>query len=398
MKRILALFIAVSVLVAFGGCTRDYEEIARSEYALDRGDYVSGYDYEYGLSELGDKIQNIYQDDENITELGRDVVDPLVDFDDANIIQGTKYSMPTRMFYYMAVENKSYEKGTSPFVISTEEETAVFWNSLSPESTETIAEQIMRNTKQIALHTMASMYAYEDYGLEMTDAYMESYQSIFNLFGNVDALNEYYAAFGLTDELLKEYLMYFTQYASVKERLVGENSEFYPTEEQAYDFFESECLYLQQIVFSYVEEDENGCIIYKSEEEKQKAKAEGEELYAKILDDPRQFTRNMYKTQHLTWDENPMGYIYVPGDVLPEISDAYFTLMPDEILAIDTPLGYYIIKPLEKNKDVYSGADDMIIRAYCDRVLEGELSKYYENFTFDEAQFTRYEFSKILTQ
>lgn len=397
MKRCLAVCVAVLTALAAGGCTRDYEEIARADYQLDRGYYVSDYDYIYGLSQLKDAIDGIYDDDDAITELGRDVVAPLVEFDDALAIEGAPYSFPTRMFYYVATDYKSYEKGTSPFASSPEEATAVFWNSLSPDSDKTIAEGVMQKAREYVIHCMAAMYAYEDYGLELTDDYLSSYENVFSFFGNTAALNEYFAAYGLNDELLKEYYKYSYQYSLLHEYLVGTGGLLYPDDDEAYAFFESDCLYLQQIVFSYVVEDENGCIVYKTDEEIAASRAEGQELYAKIVNDPEQFIRNMYRTEHLTWKDNPTGYVYVPGDVLEVISDAYFAMMPDEIIAVDTPIGYYIIRALEKNKQIYESSEDMIIRAYCDEAFESEMSKYYSRFTVNEAEFSRYEFSKILT-
>ncbi|MBR6594520.1 MAG: hypothetical protein IKK83_05005 [Clostridia bacterium] len=397
MKQTIAFALALLCVLSLVSCTSDFEDIARSEYELDRGTAVSDYDYSKGLGALFDRIKGVYEDNDDLTEYGRDIVEPLVEFDGALMFEGDEYDFPTRLFYYMMVEAKSGDVNNTDYVDATEAEAAVYWNSLLQDKLKTHKDYALEYGLEICRHALASMYAMDDLGFTETENYISSYNNIFSFFGNEQALNEYYAAYGLDSELLLQFSRYFTAYNELREYLIGTGGKYYPDEEELYSFYEEECIYMQQIVFSYVDYYPDGRIVYKSDEEIAAKRAEGKALYEQIVNKPVLFTRNMYRTEHPDWKENSAGYLYTPGEILPELETAYRQLIPGDITAVDTPLGYYIIQAVDKHEDIYTSNKDRISSALCNRIYEGLISPYYDCFVYNEAEYNRYKFEEILT-
>ncbi len=399
MKKFLTFVLAMAFLLSFASCTADLEDIAREDFSLDEGNAVSDYNCNIGLSQLGDNIANIYQDDENLMEWGRDVVDAIVEFDDAVLFSDNTLSFPTRMFYYALVETKNTELGYFLYNNPSAEEERIYWNSLLPDLTVTRKENVLDSALSFAKYSMATQYAIKDYeGYTSGTTDVSTYESLLQGFGNnVAALEEYYYAYGLNSQTLKDFLKFQMDYLDFKEYLVGYGGVFWPSDEELEAYFNDKCVYMQQIVFSYVYQDSYGCTLYKPEEEIAKVRAEGQKVYGKIVNDPKQFERNLYRSDMTNWTDNAAGYFYTDSEILPELSAAYDTLMPGEITAVETPLGYYIIRAVDKTQALYDSNEDRISTELCNEIYHGVMEKYFDNFTFDEAQFKRYDFEDILT-
>ena len=151
-----------------------------------------------------------------------------------------------------------------------------------------------------------------------------------------------------------------------------------------------------QIVFSYVYTNPDRYVLYKDEETIESLRKQGKELYAKIVDNPAMFERNQHLTQEADWEQNVQGYFYTPTEIQEELYDAYKKLMPGEITAIDTPIGYYIIKAVDKTDTSYHMNEDRVITSYCEKIYSDLISPYYDKFTLDTVQYERYSFDEIL--
>jgi len=397
MKRILVLTLLISLVLAFSSCTADYPEIAKKDYQLDRGDGISGYDCAYGLSELGEKLSALYEEDDNVINFGRDVVEAKVDFDDAMLLVGDKQSLPLRIFYYVMANEKTSILVNALNVDATGDAANVYWNTKYPDQNYTIVDKAYENGLAYCMDYLATFYAMEDYGFEETEDYLDTYENILSSFGNVAALEEYYAPYGIDEEYLKLLLRFQLAHIQFKGHLVDVEGVAYPTDEEAYEYFQTKCVYMQQIVFPYVEVDELNRWVLKSEEEKLAAKERGQAIYAEIEGDNEMFIRNMDQSELRNWRDYIQGYFYAPYEIQQELLDAYYGLEVGEITAVDTPIGYYIIRACEKNQSVYKLVEDRILQALCDEIYKEILKPYYKNFTLDEAQYKRYSFEDIIT-
>ncbi|MBQ7048082.1 MAG: hypothetical protein IJN86_03955 [Clostridia bacterium] len=394
MKRILISLLALTLCVALVSCTSDLQEIKRTDYTLDKGGQVDGYDCAYGMEELMNILSGIYDYDGDIVEMGKDVVDPIVDFDDALLFKGEQYSLPVRIYYYlMAGLKTSGYIGTDYNTLLGDEE---FWDSLYPDLAINFKDHSMKYGMQVCKDMVASMHAYKDFGYTPTNNDAVSFESVLSVFGSVDALNEFYAAYGMNDTLLKEYFKLNNIYMGLKDYLVGLSGEYYPNEEECKEYYYDECVYMHQIVFSYVYTNPDRYVLYKDEETIESLRKQGKELYAKIVDNPAMFERNQHLTQEADWEQNVQGYFYTPTEIQEELYDAYKKLMPGEITAIDTPIGYYIIKAVDKTDTSYHMNEDRVITSYCEKIYSDLISPYYDKFTLDTVQYERYSFDEIL--
>ena len=138
MKRFLGFLLVVSTLMSVSACTADYTEIAREGYELDQGYGVSEYDCAHGLSELADKLGGLYNDDDDVIDLGRDVIEAKVEFDDANLLVGDEYSLPLRIFYYIMADIKTSILADALNVDASGDAVNIYWNSNYPDQNFTI--------------------------------------------------------------------------------------------------------------------------------------------------------------------------------------------------------------------------------------------------------------------
>lgn len=398
MKKTLLLILVVVFAFSSISCgTSAGDEIADFTYTLDKGDDIQNYSYNKGLSALKDLIQGIYDAPGDITEMGRPITKPIVEFDNEVCMSAGNVKLLTRMYYYLMCEFKYTEISQSYDFAIKAEDTPAYWNSLEVDSYKTIRQVVEDKVAEIAKIIVACELAYKDYGLVKSDLWKASYDNaVNNVFGNVEAINEYYAAYGLNNELLIENYKNITLYNELYEHLVGIDGMFYPTDAQSEKFFEDECLYIEQIVFPYVEINDFGYNVYKSDEKIKEAKSKGEALYELIKKDPKQFDRNMFQTEHPEWSENRDGYVYTPDSVIPEILNACKSVGVGEIIAIDTPIGYYIIRNLEKTDVAFEKDASKIVQSYCDIYFKKELSKYYDKITVNKTQVNKYKFEDVL--
>ncbi len=390
-KKLLSFSLALVFSLSLVSCSPDGEEIATGGFDIDRNTVL-----DEGLKDFKDRLDGIYDEPDDLIEYGGQNTVPIVEFDDAVYASAEGIKYYTRYLYYSLVELKSSDISNAMLYGINAKDDPAFWNSFAVDTNKTRRELILEKAKKDAFYATVSNLVMEDYGFEKSDNHLLSYQNILSMFGNEQAINDHYNAYGLGDNYLLPYLEQYTAYSEFREYMVGVDGKYYPTDEQAKEFFKNECLYFEQIVFNYIYTDDNGFTYPKSDADIVDAKKRGEGVYAQIQADKRMFDRNMHLTEHGEWSENVYGYTYIPNEILPELEEAYFKLKPGEITAVDTPLGYYIIRALEKTDSAYEASNSRIIDAYCDIKFKSELDKYADKLNIDKEQFTRYSFEDVL--
>lgn len=391
IKRVLSTLLALLICLQLCACAKEGQEIARSDYEINKNNVLAD-----GFSSLKDRVNNVYEDPEDIVELGGNVAKPLVEFDDAVCLSIDGVDFYTRYLYYIMVEVKSSDISNALlYGINAKNEDA-FWNSYGVDTYKTRRQVVEERALKACYNAAISNAIMGQYGFTESDSYILSYENIFSFYGNEQALDEYYGAYGLNNGYLKPYLRQYAAYSEFREFLVGTGGKLYPTEEQAKEYFKEKCLHFEQIVINYTNTDENGYTNKKTEAEIEEARSRGEELYKTIQNDSRMFDRNMHLTEHAEWSENVHGYTYVPNEIMPELEKAYFALQPGEITAVDTPLGYYIIRAREKTDMVYDANNSRIIDAYCEEKFTAVMDQYKDKLAVNESELARYAFDKVL--
>lgn len=391
MKRLLALAVVFSALLSLCACEAKGEEIARTDFIIDKNNVV-----EDGFDDFGEFLQGVFDDPDDIHEMAGNNVEPIVEFDDAIYMQIGDTVFPTRMMYYAMSILKSSEINEAILNQINAKDTNEYWDSLAYDHFKSRRQLLIESAQENITNMVITMHVKENYGFSESDNYIYSYENILANYGSEQAIEDYFGAYGLTAELYKEYLRFFCAYNELKEHLIGPEGPFFPDEEDAKKFFYEKCTYFEQIYISYTKVDENGYIIYKTEEEKAEAKARAEALYAKIEETPELFDRNLHLTEHELWAENPKGYCYVPGEIVPELEAKVFELEVGEVGAIETNIGYYIVRPKQKTDEVYEGNNSIIKEALRDSLYQQEMQKYHNQLIVNEEQFTRYDYLDIL--
>ena len=390
-KRLLALVLSVSLALSLCACASKGDEIATTDFEIDKNAVLNG-----GFSGLNDRLNGIYDEPEDLIEFGGTNTIPTVGFDDAVYLSADDVKFYTRYFYFSMVEIKSSDISNAMLYGINAKDDPAFWNSFAVDTNKTRKELVIEKAKKSAYYATISNLILEDYGFKKSDTHLLSYQNILSLYGNEQAIRDYYGAYGLGDDYLLPYLEQYSAYSEFREFLVGVDGKLYPTDEQAKQFFKEKCLYFEQIVFNYIHTDDNGYIYPKNDADIAEARRKGKDVYDQILNDDRMFDRNMHLTEHSEWSENVYGYTYIPNEILPELEEAYFKLKPGEITAVDTPLGYYIIRALEKTDQAYEASNSRIVDAYCDIAFKAELDKYADKLSVNEGESTRYSFEDVL--
>lgn len=391
VKRLFAFFLSATLSFSFCSCAKEGDEIAKENFGIDKNQVLAD-----GFSAFGDRLQGIYDDPDDLVELGGQNIMPVVDFDDAVYISAGDYKCYTRFLYYILVELKSGDISNALLYGINAENDDSFWNSYGVDTNITRRDVVYKKAEKYARDLIISNAIMKEYDFTPSNNYQLSYDNLLSLYGNEQAINDYYGAYGLGDDLLLPYLKIFSAYSEFKEFLVGTDGELYPTDEQAKKFFRDECIYMEQIVFSYVYTNEDGYTYPKTAEEIADARSRGQAVYESILEDQRMFDRNMHLTEHHEWSENVHGYTYIPDEILPELEEAYLKLKPGEIVAVDTPLGYYILRALEKTDKAYEESNSRIIDAYREKVFNALMEKNSHLITVNEGELQRYPFDKIL--
>jgi len=391
IKHISAVLLALLFCFEFCACAKEGQEIARSDFEIDKNKVLAD-----GFSSLKDRVENIYEDPEDIVELGGNISKPLVEFDDAVCLSIDNVDFYTRYLYYIMVEVKSSDISNALLYGVNAKNEDAFWNSYGVDSYKTRREIVEERALKACYNAAISNAIMGQYGFTESDSYILSYENIFSFYGNEQALDEYYGAYGLNNGYLKPYLRQYAAYSEFREFLVGTGGKLYPTDEQAKAFFKEKCLHFEQIVINYTYTDDNGYTIKKTDTEIEDARRRGEELYQTIQNDTRMFDRNMHLTEHAEWSENVHGYTYVPNEIIPELEKAYFALQPGDITAADTPLGYYIIRAREKTDMVYEANNSRIIDAYCEAAFTEVMEEYKDKLVVNENELKRYDFDKVL--
>lgn len=391
LKRWLTLFLTISIVATLSSCSPEGEELARENFDINNSKVLAD-----GFADFDERLNGIYDDPEDLIELGGQNTIPIVDFDDAVYLSMNGNDFYTRYLYYIMVEIKSSDISNALLYGINAKDDDSFWNSLGVDTYKTRRELVLEKAKKSSYYATISNAVMKDYGFTESDTYLLSYENILSLYGNEQAIKDHYQAYGLGDDYLLQYLKQYSAYSEFREYMVGVGGKLYPTDEQAKKFFRDECIYMEQIVFNYIYTDENGYTYQKSDAEISDAKSRGEAVYESIQKDPRMFDRNMHLTEHSEWSENVYGYTYIPDEILPELEEAYFKLKPGEITAVETRLGYYILRALEKNDQAYEDSNSRIIDAYCERAFSAEMDKYIDKLEVNENEFERYAFNDVL--
>lgn len=391
LKRVLAIFLLTGTLLSFYSCAEEGQELARDNFDIDSNKVLAD-----GFAELKDRFDGVYDEQGDLVELGGQNTIPVVEFDDSVYLTMDGFDFHTRYLYYIMVEIKSSAISNALLYGINAKDDDAFWNSLDVDTYKTKREIALEKSKLAAYYAAISNAIMDDYGFVESDTYQLSYENLLSMYGNKQAINDHYNAYGLGDDYILPYLKQYSAYSEFREFMVGIDGKLYPTEEQAKQYFRDECIYMEQIVFNYTYADENGYYYKKSDEEIANAKKRGEEVYAAILKDPRMFDRSMHLTEHPEWSENAHGYTYLPNDIIPEIKEAYFKLKPGEIIAVDTPLGYYILRALEKTDRAYEDSNSRIIDGYREKAFDELMKKHIDKLVVNEDEFERYAFEDVL--
>ena len=391
IKKLLALFLTIFMLFSICSCAESGEELARDNFDVNSDKVMAD-----GLAELYDRLEGVYEDQDDLIELGGQNTIPLVEFDDAVYLSIGEFDFYTRYLYYIMVEIKSSAISNALLYGINAKNDDAFWNSLEIDTYKTKREVALEKSKTAARYAAISNAIMKDYGFVESDSYQLSYENLLVMYGNKQAINDHYCAYGLGDDYILPYLKQYSAYSEFREFMVGVDGELYPTDEQAKEFFRDKCIYMEQIVFNYTYTDENGYCYKKSDAEIADARRRGEEVYASIKEDPRMFDRNMHLTEHPEWSENAYGYTYIPNDIIPELEDAYFKLKPGEIVAVDTPLGYYILRALEKTDKAYEDSNSRIIDGYREMAFAELMNQHMDKLNIINDEFNRYDFKDIL--
>ncbi len=390
-KRLFSAFLVFVLVLSLFACAKEGDEIANESFGIDKNAVFSE-----GFAAFEDRLNGIYDAPDDLVELGGQNIIPVVDFDNAVYASAGNYECYTRFLYYMLVELKSGDISNALLYGINAKDDDSFWNSLGIDSDKTRRELIIQKAEMYAKYLTVSNAIMKDYGFTPSNNHQLSYDNLLSLYGNEQAINDYYGAYGLGDDMLLPYLKMFSAYSEFREYMVGTDGELYPTDEQAKQFFRDECIYMEQIVFSYVHTDEDGYTYHKTDEEIADARSRGQAVYRAILDDSRMYDRNMHLTEHPEWSENVYGYTYIPDEILPALEEAYLKLAPGEIVAVDTSLGYYILRALEKTDKAYEESNSRIIDAYREKAFGELIEKHVKLLTVNEDEFSRYSFEDIL--
>lgn len=390
-KRLLAALLAVASAFSLCACSEKGEEIATGSFDIDKNIVLNE-----GFGNFKDRLNAIYDEPDDLINYGGQNTIPIVEFDDAVYVAGKNSNFYTRFLYYTLVEIKSSDISNAALYGINAKDDPSFWNSFAVDTDKTRKELVLEKAKNAAYYSTVANAVMEEYGFKKSDTHLLSYQNLLTLYGNEQAIRDHYAAYGLGDNYLLPYLEQYSAYSEFREYLVGIDGKMYPTDEEAKQFFKDECLYFEQIVFSYVYTDENGYICPKTAEDITESRKKGETVYAEILADERMFDRNMHLTEHSEWSENVYGYTYIPNEILPELEEAYFKLAPGEITAVETSLGYYIIRALEKTDKAFEDSNSRIIDAYCDITFKAEMNKHADKISINDSEFSKYTFEDVL--
>ena len=394
-SRVLCVLLLTAVLLPlFSSCADGggkAEDLGKSEYALN-----ADRDADKALAALKDRLSAIFGGQRDEEGPVGPPPEPAVEFDGASVLSYGDLKLPTRILYYMLCEMKSTEIGNAGRYGIAAEDSDVFWNSLYPDIGLSRRDYLYQRTRDYCEGFLISFAEGASYGFTESDSYIQSYENILSFYGGQAGIDEYYRAFGLDGELLKTYLRYMCWYNDFREFLVGVGGKLFPAEDEAKGFFYSDFAYIQQIVFTYIEKDSGGRIVYKSEKDIAETRKQGQELYARISEDPKLFERNIFQTQHPEWSDNPNGYLYSRGKNPPDLDKAYFSILPGDITLVDTDIGIYIIKGLEKSDGVFADNISQVYDACCEKRFNDELAKYGKSLVWDKEQFNKYKFSDII--
>lgn len=391
MKRFLALFLVVVTMLSLCACEAEGEEIARTDFIIDGNNVVGD-----GFDSLKQFLGSVFDDPDDIKEMAGNNAEAVVEFDDAVYLQMGDNVFPTRMLYYALSVLKSTEINEARTYFINAQDTNEYWNSLVFDNYKTRKEILLEAAKENVTNMVITMGIMKEYGFSESDNYIYSYENILANYGSEQAIEDYFGAYGLNAELYKQYLRCFSAYNEFKEHLIGPNGPLFPSDEDIKRYFYERCMYFEQIYISYTTVDENGYIVYKSNEEIQAARERGEKLYAQIQQNPEMFDRSLYLTEHDLWSENPAGYFYVPGEIIPELEELYFNLNAGEVGMLDSPIGYYIIRPKEKTDEICKANDTFIAENLRTVMYQKEIDKYRDKLIVNEEQFTRYDYLDII--
>ncbi len=391
MKRILAFFLVAVTMLSLCACEAEGEEIARTDFIIDGNKDVGD-----GFDSLKQFLAGVFDDPDDIKEMAGNNAEAVVEFDDAVYLQIGENVFPTRMLYYAISVLKSSEISEAQTNSVKAKDNDEYWNSLVFDHYKTRKELLLEAAKENVTNMLITMDIMKEYGFTESNNYIYSYESILANYGSEQAIEDYFGAYGLSAELYKKYLRYISAYNEFKEYLIGADGPLFPSDDEVKKHFYERCMYFEQIYISYTTIDENGFIVYKSDEEIQAARERGEKLYAQIQQNPEMFDRSLYLTEHSLWSENPMGYCYAPGEIIPELENLYFDLDVGEIGVLDSPIGYYIIRPKEKTDEVYEGNNMFIAESLRTEMYQKEIDKYRDKLIVNEDQFTRYDYLDII--
>lgn len=187
----------------------------------------------------------------------------------------------------------------------------------------------------------------EDY--EQVDEYMEEEKAQFD---TEEAFNNALAASGIKEELLRNLITSSVMCEKVYNDLyAGENARLLPSDEEIkQDLKDNYVRAYHLLVGNYHFENTEGYEDADEETLKAAAKTFAEEKLAEI-----QAGADIYELAQSVGDdpgmqENPEGYLFTYGQMVPEFEEASFALGVDEISGIvETDYGYHIIKRIEQD-------------------------------------------------
>ena len=327
-----------------------------------------------------------------------DIKEAVVEFDDSKVFVAGKYSISSRLYYYLLSYNKTDVLGSAITDNRRGEDTEEFWESVYDNSGITNKDYVIREVDKFCKNLVRSMLLLDKLGLEETDSAEETRKNLISEsgFGSEEAFNKYYAAYGLTLDIYIEYVRYEAAMYQIYDYLFGKDGIDAITEDEAKQYFDENYVKFRSTMISFYKADENGYSVPKTEEEIIKIKSDCAGYLVDIKNGVHDFDYYTYLNEDYSVYDFPNGYIVKEGDMDDSLIAAAKQLEIGECAVVETNYGVHIIKREEIGGTDFEDTYDSLLDTYYLELHEQYYDSVDDSLTVNREVKEKYDFYDVI--
>ncbi len=283
------------------------------------------------------------------------------------------------------------------------------WNSIVDEQNAvTLGDLLLEQVAQTSKNLIMTEYLHDkEFSLSLTDdqkqSVKEQVESLHSMYGGKEAFETQLSSFGATSKTIEKYFELMIKESNLTEYLYGENGKRFITEDAKKEYFETNYVIVDDILFSTQgTTKDDGTVVSMPRDEVDALHQKVLDIYESIANEGKDYyeIKELYNEDKDAAKYYPKGFFVTDDNTFPaDFVDTAKRLDVEQVGFVKlASSGFHILKRLPMDASLYNAYEDVymnISNALRKNDYASLCAQFEKNITVNEQGFKKFDVSKI---